>query len=114
MDLPELEAQRRQGDATAVAEPAHDVGERDAHFIIEHFAKVILAGKVADRADIHAGNTHLADYPGQALVPRGIGIGADEEFLVARIAPETGPDLVPGDDQAVAIDHAARADGREV
>src|SRR4029450_1704956 len=109
-----LEAERRHGDVPAVVELADDVGARNAHLVVEHLAEVAAARDRLDLADFHAGQAHRTDYPGDPLVLRRIRIGAHQQLLVVGDLREAGPDLRPGDDQIVAVDHRARRQAGEV
>ncbi|MBW8755730.1 MAG: hypothetical protein JF595_16600 [Sphingomonadales bacterium] len=58
----------------------------------------------ADRLDVDAGRSHVANDPGQPSVPFGSRVGTDQQFLVVGILRVGGPHLGAADDDVIAVD----------
>ena len=66
-----------------VIEIADDVGERDAHIVVEALHEMRLIGRGHDLygAQREPGRLHVADYPADALVLGRGGVGANQQLL---------------------------------
>jgi hypothetical protein len=64
-----LELESGQHHCPALVDPAHDIGERDAHVVKEDFAVVDVTVDCPHGSDLNTGGVHIADHPGQSLVP---------------------------------------------
>ena len=115
-----LLAERAHRDEPAVALVAEPVADRDLHVGEEHLAEQRVAGDLADRADVDAGQLHVDDERGDALVlaaarDRGR-VGAERNSPHFAICAERDPDLLAVDDvvRLVVGEDRGRAQVREV
>jgi hypothetical protein len=69
---------------------------------------VAFAHHVLDRLDLDSRRAHVADDPGQSLVPLGAGVGADQQFLIGGVVGVRGPHLLSIDNDIVAVELAFR------
>ena len=95
--------QRRQRDLPAVADAADDVLVGDPRVLDEELVELRLAGDLAQRPDLDRVLLHVHQEVGQALVLRRLGVGARDEHAPLRVLRAAGPDLLAGDDPAVAV-----------
>src|SRR6202012_1089655 len=63
-----LEGQSRHGDAPAIVDVAHHIGQRQPDVVVEDLAEVLDPDQVLDRADLHAWSIHVTDHPGDTAV----------------------------------------------
>ena len=80
-----------------------------ARLVEEQLAEVALAVEGPHRPDLDAGLVHVEDQPGDALVLRRVGVGADQQLAVVGDVRPRAPDLLAGDDVVVAVALRARA-----
>ena len=120
-----LEADRLRGRrrAALVAEQAHRhrpavVDAADdlvlgAHGVgVEDLVELALAGDHLDRPDLDAGLAHVDEEERDALVLRGVGVGAGErEDVVGEVAGRR-PDLLPVEHPLVAVERGLEGRGR--
>src|SRR6185369_5067535 len=105
-----LEAHGAHGHLPAIAQAAHDVAERDAHFVVKYLRELGLAVDLADRPDLDSWRVHVADHPTEAAVALRSFLGAQDKLLPIGDVGKACPDLRAIDDQLVPFDTAPGAD----
>src|SRR5262249_26892316 len=111
---PALVRQCGERDLPAPVDLADDVRPGNADGVEEDLAELRRAGELAEGADADPGALHVQDEVGEAAVLREGGVGAGEEGAAARDLRVARPDLLPGDDEVVAVELGARPHGREI
>ena len=80
----------------------------------EHLGEVGRAVEGDQRAGFDAGQRHVDDQAGDALVLGGVGVGAHVQLTPVGAVPERRPDLLAVDHEVVAVAHGAGAQRREI
>ena len=106
-----LVGERAHRDPPAVVQLADEVRLRHDDVGEEHLGELGSARDVAQRPDLDAGRVEVDDQHRDALVLRHVGIGADVAEALRRDHGVARPDLLPVDDEAVAVVHGP---GRQV
>ena len=109
-----LEAEGGHGDVPPVVDPTDDVLLRAAGVGEEHLAELGRAVDLLDRPHLDAGLLHRAQQVGDALVLRGVGVGAAEDEDVVGHEALGGPDLLAVDDPLVAVEDGLGLEAGEV
>ena len=109
-----LVEERRHRDVPAAADLADHVLERHLDAAQEDLVELGLARDLAQRPHLDAGRVHVDDQVGEAGVALRVGVGAGEEDAEVRDVRVRRPDLLPVDDEAVALEARRRADAGEI
>ncbi len=102
-----LVAERGHGDPPAVVQAADHVEQRDADAVQEVLVELRRSGQLPDRPVPDLRHGERDQHVGQALVFLGDRVGPAQEEHHRRPARTRGPQLLPGDDDLVAVDLAA-------
>ncbi len=80
----------------------------------EHLVEHGVAGHLSQRTNLDARLVHVDHEPGDALVFRGVGVGAGGQHPEIGLVPHGGPHLLPVDDPLVAVALGPTRQPREV
>src|SRR5206468_6808663 len=97
-----LVRERRVGDRPALVLPPDEMLARDEHLLEEDLVELLAAGHLAERAHGDARRLQVADEVADPSRPRRRGIRARQQDAPARELRVARPDLLAGDDPAVA------------
>jgi hypothetical protein len=112
-----LVLERGVGDLPALAAPAHDVGLGHAHVLEEHLVERVLAqvaGHGAQGLDLEPRRVHGHEQVADAGVLGGLGLGPHQREHHVRLVRGARPDLLPVDDEVVALLSRRRLQAGEV
>src|ERR1035438_7878451 len=109
-----LVRQCAEGHVPTVVDAAHDVGDGHAHLFEEQLVEFRFAGHLTQRTHFDAGSVHVDQQHGEAFVFFGGGVGADHQFAPVGGPAITGPDLLTGYNEVIAIEGGFGAESGEV
>ena len=113
-ERPALVQERRHRDVPAAADLADDVLDRHLDAAQEDLVELRVAGDLRERPHLDARRVHVDDQVREAGVPLRVRVGSRDEDAEVGDVRVRRPDLLPVEDEAVAVEPRGGADAREV